>query len=87
MNTNRAARFLLAALGASAFCGRGQLQGADDVVTIDNGVVSVRYDVKSGTFSARRWGVRADATPSHRVGAKQFLQRGTCHSFSTTKLA
>ncbi|GAG06354.1 unnamed protein product, partial [marine sediment metagenome] len=54
MNTNRAARFLLAALGLCAFCGWGELRGADDVVTIDNGVVSVRYDVKSGTFSARR---------------------------------
>ncbi|MHC4178004.1 MAG: hypothetical protein ACYSWU_10885 [Planctomycetota bacterium] len=68
MNTNRTARFLLAALGMSAFCGRGDLRGADDVVAIDNGVVSVRYDVNSGAFSARR-------------EAKEFLQRGTFGDF------
>jgi hypothetical protein len=68
MRRNRTARVLLAALGT---CGFGDWEGVDaseGVLAIDNGVVCVRYDVQSGTFSARR-------------GAKEFLRRGTFGDF------
>ncbi len=68
MKTSRVPGVLLAALGMSSFCCGGDLSVPDDVMVIDNGVVSVRYDIENGTFSARR-------------GAKEFLQRGTFGDF------